>query len=151
MKLKYSKYIFLILFIGAVGAQPLLAAKPEFFTDWKGFALRGYDAVAYQKTGSAVKGNDKYIFKWKNAKWKFSSSENLSLFKSNPEKYAPRYGGYCAWAVANGYTASTDPEAFRIVDGKLYLNYNKSVQRTWERDIPGNIKRADRNWPGVLK
>ena len=72
------------------------------------------------------------------------------LFAADPEKYAPQYGGYCAWAVSQGYTASTDPEAWKIVDGKLYLNYSKSVQQTWEQDIPGNIAAGDGNWPKVL-
>ena len=72
------------------------------------------------------------------------------MFAANPEKYAPQYGGYCAWAVSQGYTASTDPEAWKIVDGKLYLNYSKSVQLTWEQDAAGNIAAADENWLTVL-
>jgi hypothetical protein len=74
----------------------------------------------------------------------------LAKFKADPEKYAPKYGGYCAWAVAQGYTAEIDPEAWKIVGGKLYLNYSKDVQKKWEQDIPGNIEKADQNWPGVL-
>ena len=62
-------------------------------------------------------------------------------------KYLPQYGAYCAWAVANGYTASVSPYAWKIVDGKLYLNYNQSIQKRWEEDIPGNIAKADENWP----
>ena len=73
------------------------------------------------------------------------------LFKANPEKYAPQYGGYCAFAVASGYTAKGDPEAWTIAGGKLYLNYNKSVQRGWEQDIPGNVRKGDANWPKVLE
>ncbi len=72
------------------------------------------------------------------------------MFAANPEKYAPQYGGYCAWAVSQGYTASTDPEAWKIVDGKLYLNYSKLVQLTWEQDAAGNIAAADENWPTVF-
>ena len=68
-----------------------------------------------------------------------------------PEKYAPQYGGYCAWAVSQGYTASSDPTAWKIVNGKLYLNYSVGVQRKWSEDIPGNIAKADSNWPNVLK
>ncbi|MEL7173254.1 MAG: YHS domain-containing (seleno)protein, partial [Pseudomonadota bacterium] len=85
------------------------------------------------------------------ATWRFSSAENRDLFVENPEKYAPQYGGYCAWAVAQGYTAATDPEAWAIVDDKLYLNYNKSVQAKWEKDVPGHIASADGNWPTVLE
>ena len=85
------------------------------------------------------------------ATWRFSSAANLAAFEADPEAYAPQYGGYCAWAVSQGYTASTDPTAWRIVDGKLYLNYSQGVQRRWEQDIPGNIVKADTNWPKVLE
>ena len=84
------------------------------------------------------------------AVWRFASAENREAFAANPVQYAPQYGGYCAWAVSQGYTASTDPEAWRIVDGKLYLNYSRSVQQKWEQDIPGNITAGDANWPKVL-
>ena len=76
-----------------------------------------------------------------------SSAANRDRFAADPEKYAPQYGGYCAWAVAQGYTAKIDPEAWRIVDGKLYLNYSKDVQTQWSEDIPGNITKGDANWP----
>jgi len=75
----------------------------------------------------------------------------LLLAPAGPAAYAPQYGGYCAWAVSQGYTASTDPHAWRIVDGKLYLNYSKGVQKRWQQDIPGNIAKGDANWPKVLK
>jgi hypothetical protein len=87
---------------------------------------------------------------WQGAAWRFASAENRERFEADPVAYAPQYGGWCAWAVAEGYTASTVPEAWKIVDGRLYLNYSRGVQRRWERDIPGNIARADANWPGVL-
>lgn len=96
-------------------------------------------------------GRDKFELDWKNAKWRFANAEHRDLFKFDPEKYAPQYGGYCAWAVSQGYTASVDPKnALRIVAGKLYLNYNVDIQKKWTKDIPGNIKKADTNWPGVL-
>ena len=98
-----------------------------------------------------VKGKKDFSRKWKGATWYFSSAQNRDLFRDNPEKYAPKYGGYCAYAVSQGYTASIVPEAWRIVDGKLYLNYSKGVQQTWEQDIPGYIKLADKNWPRLLK
>ncbi len=115
-----------------------------------GIAIKGTDPVGYFKQGKVVKGSDRFSYQWNNTTWHFASAENRDLFASNPQKYAPQYGGYCAWAVSQGYTAPIDPDAWKIVDGKLYLNYNKSIQRTWERDIPGNIAKADRNWPGVL-
>ncbi len=113
-------------------------------------AIKGTDPVAYFREGKPVRGSNEFTYQWMNATWKFASAQNRDLFASNPEKYAPQYGGFCAWAVSQGNTAPIDPNAWKIVDGKLYLNYNKSVQRTWEKDIPGNIAKADRNWPGVL-
>lgn len=71
--------------------------------------------------------------------------------QGDPQAYAPQYGGYCAWAVSQGHTASSDPQAWRIHDGKLLLNYSKGVQKTWEQDVPGFIAAADTNWPNVLE
>ncbi|MES9960501.1 MAG: YHS domain-containing (seleno)protein [Sedimenticola sp.] len=131
-------------------ANSALAAKSEIYTPFLGQALSGYDPVAYFTQGRPVKGSSKHTLEYKGETWRFSSEENRLAFERMPEKYAPRYGGYCAYAVASGYTASADPEAWSIVEGKLYLNYSKSVRDTWSRDIPGNIARADANWPKVL-
>ena len=131
----------------AVTSQKSTAIK--IYTE-NGVAIKGTDPVAYFQESKPVSGSDSFTYEWKNATWKFASAENRDLFASNPEKYAPKYGGYCAWAVSQGSTAPIDPSAWKIVDGKLYLNYDKRVQKTWEKDIPGNIAKADRNWPGVL-
>jgi hypothetical protein len=133
-------------------AVPAFAeGKSEVYTNWRGLAIKGYDTVAYHREGNAVEGSSQREFKWKEATWRFASSENRDLFQADPEKYAPRYGGYCAWAVSQGYTASVDPKnAWTVVEGKLYLNYNAEVKETWKKDIPGNIAKADANWPGVL-
>lgn len=127
------------------------AAEPPVFTGRGEFAINGYDAVAYHKQQKPVKGNSEFTAQWNGAKWRFASDENRSLFESDPERWAPRYGGYCAWAVSNNYTAKTDPDAWSIVDDRLYLNYNRRIRKKWSKDIPGNIKRADANWPEVLK
>ena len=87
--------------------------------------------------------------KYQGAVWQFSSEANKAKFVANPAKYAPQYGGYCAWAVSQGYTASGDPKQWKIVGGKLYLNYDASVQKRWEKNIPGFIQAADKNWPGI--
>lgn len=116
-----------------------------------GTALKGYDAVAYFKEGKPVKGKDDFRHEWMGAKWYFASAENRDEFAKNPEKYAPQFGGYCAWAVAHNYTASIDPEAWKIIEGKLYLNYSKDVQKKWEQDIPGFIKQGNENWPKLKK
>ena len=83
--------------------------------------------------------------------YRFASAEHLAAFRANPSRYVPQYGGYCAWAVSQGYTASGNPNNWRIVDGRLYLNYNDEIQTRWEQDIPGHITRANGNWPSVLE
>lgn len=128
----------------------LYAKKAPIWTDSKGLSLRGYDTVEYFQSGKALKGSKKFELSWQGAKWRFISAKNLEKFKSNKNKYAPQYGGYCSSAVAGGYTAPTDPHSFKIVNGKLYLNYNKSVHRAWLKNIKRNIEKADKNWPGVL-
>ena len=125
------------------------AGKPPVFADSEG-AIRGYDPVAYFNAGEPTKGIDQYTFEWEGGTFKFANAENLELFKAEPSKYTPQYGGYCAYGVSKGYTASIDPDAWNIVDGKLYLNYSLGVRKRWQQDIPGHIATADENWPGVL-
>ena len=125
------------------------AVDPVFST-YLGGAIRGYDPVAYHTEGAPVAGKRAHRVKWKGATWSFASAENKALFEGDPEKYAPRYGGYCAWAVSNGYTASIDPDAWSMVDGKLYLNYSLGVRDQWSQNIPGNIAKGDVNWPKLL-
>lgn len=127
-----------------------MAEKAEVYSSLFAVAISGYDPVAYFTQGKPVKGSGKHTLEYKGATWKFASLENKQAFEQMPEKYAPQYGGYCAYAVSQGYTASTDPEAWSIVDGKLYLNYSKSVRAKWKQDIPGHIKSANANWPKVL-
>lgn len=125
--------------------------KPAVFTGIvKGVAIGGYDAVAYFTDGRAVPGQPGISLEHEGAVWRFASEANRDAFKADPQRYAPQYGGYCAWAVASGYTAKGDPDAWTIADGRLYLNYNKSVQANWAKDIPGNVRKGDANWPGVL-
>ena len=134
----------------SVKSETAQAQKVEYFADSNGLAIRGTDPVAYFTQGKPVQGVAEFEYVWNHVTWRFASAENRDRFAANPEQYAPQYGGFCAWAVSQGYTASIDPQAWRIVDDKLYLNYNKGVQRRWERDIPGNIAKADANWPEVL-
>ena len=119
--------------------------------DGKGVAVKGYDVVAYFRQSAPVKGSPEFKQEWMGATWLFSSAENRDLFAGDPDKYAPRYGGYCAYAVSEGHTASIDPEAWRIADGRLYLNYSKGVQKKWEKDQATRIDRANQNWPGLHK
>jgi len=130
-------------------AQPL--AKAPVFAEFRSKrALDGYDPVAYFKAGKPEKGKAAHAVTWNGATWHFTSAENKAAFEASPQAFAPQYGGYCAWAVSEGYTAKGDPGAWRIVNGKLYLNYNASVQKSWEGDIPGRIAKGDKNWPTVL-
>ena len=132
-------------------ARAQQAAKPQVFSEFRSkLALDGHDPVAYFKSGKPQKGNLAHSLVWNGATWHFASAENKSAFEASPQSFAPQFGGYCAWAVSQGYTAKGDPSAWRIVDGKLFLNYNASVQRTWEKDMPGHIAKGEKNWPVVL-
>ena len=133
----------------AASASSLFAAQ-EINQTRSGVAIKGYDAVAYFVDQKAVKGSQSYTFEWRGATWYFQGEENRGLFAHSPEKYAPRYGGYCAYAVSKGSIAPGDPEAWTIHEGKLYLNFSRGVRDRWRRDIPGNIAKADANWPAVL-
>lgn len=139
-----ATFVVLPLSIGLAAVDPV---NKNIF----GTALKGYDAVAYFKESHAVKGKDEFRHEWAGAKWYFANAANRDEFAKSPGKYAPQYGGYCAWAVGHGYTANIDPEAWKIVDGKLYLNYDKSVQKMWEQDVPGWITKANENWPKLMK
>ena len=133
-------------------SMPALAGKPEIFTGLvPGNGAAGYDTVAYFTMGKPVKGSPDFATEWKGATWQFSSAENLEKFKANPAAFAPQYGGYCAYGVAKGSLVKGEPEQWKIVDGKLYLNYSAGVQKTWAKDAAGNIGKADGNWPGLLK
>ena len=135
-------------------AQALFTANTfalePVYSDHKGRAISGYDPVSYLDEKKARRGESTLTYRWNGADWYFSSPANQQKFMDDPEKYAPQYGGYCAWAVSKGYTAKTDPDAWHVKDGKLYLSYNRSVRRTWKEDIPGNVAKADRNWPNLL-
>ena len=133
----------LLLSTNAFAVDPI---HSNFF----GSAIDGYDPVAYFKENKAVEGDNDFIYEWNGAKWYFSNAENKQDFIATPEKYAPQSGGYCAWAVMQGAAVKTDPNAWHIEDGKLYLNYDKNVQAQWSQDILGNIKAADEKWPEVL-
>ncbi|WP_084397536.1 YHS domain-containing (seleno)protein [Henriciella aquimarina] len=142
------------LAIGVLGfsAAPAHADKAPVYTGlFSKTAVGGYDPVAYFTESRPVEGKKEFSTEYQGAEFRFASAENLSEFKANPEKYAPQYGGYCAWAVAEGKTAKGDPDHWKIVDGKLYLNYNKKIQDRWEQDQASYIDKANTNWPAVLK
>lgn len=129
-----------------VSAASLFAQKSEVFKP-SNVAIRGYDPVAYFTAGKPVKGDQNLALRWKGANWYFSSKENLNSFAKSPEKYAPQYGGYCAYGMSEGHKAPTDPDAWTIVDGKLYLNYSNDVKAKWRQNEKERIDQANKNWP----
>jgi hypothetical protein len=144
----HSRRTVISLFAVTLAALPAaLCAQGVFAED--GVAIRGYDPVAYFTEGRPRRGDPAFAADWQGARWLFASAANRDRFLADPEGHAPQFGGYCAWAVAEGYTAPIDPNAWRIVDGKLYLNYSRRIQNRWERDIPRNIARAIANWPAL--
>ncbi len=127
------------------------AGEPEIFTGLvKGVGAGGYDVVSYFRD-KPVEGKPEFAAGWNGAKWYFASAANMKAFQADPEKYAPQYGGYCAYAVSKGATAKGDPTAWTVVDGKLYLNYSEGIRTKWRQDVPGNIAAANTNWPKVLQ
>lgn len=149
-------FAFLLILAGllasAIHMKPAHAAKAPVYTGLvKGVGAGGYDVVAYFTQKKPVRGTKSITQSYQGVQWRFSSVENKNAFAANPEKYVPQYGGYCALAVSRNYTAKGDPKAWRIHDGKLYLNFNKSVRATWAKDIAGNVAKGNRNWPSVLR
>jgi len=143
------RFMFLALAF-VIFAQPSLAGGKIYSSGGK--AIEGYDPVAYFTDSKPVKGNSATAYEWKGTTWQFSNAANRDAFIAMPDKFAPQYGGHCAWAVSQGYTAGTDPDAWKIVDGKLYLNYSKSVQRRWLGGGTAKlIKAGDKNWPELEK
>lgn len=139
-----------VLFAVSVSTLMEAQAKTAFNASrFTGTAIDGTDPVGYFTQGKPVEGSPKFSLEWNGATWRFASARNRDLFKANPAKYAPQFGGWCAFAVSRGYTASIDPDAWSIVDGKLYLNYSVSVRKQWQEDVPGNIKAGEKNWPRI--
>jgi YHS domain-containing protein len=139
--------VFAVTSVLSLSAQ---AVEPTYTALFSSKAIKGYDTVAYFTEGKPVQGNEQYLTEYNKATWLFASQENLKLFIANPEKYAPQYGGYCAYAVSQNSTASIKPELFTIVDGKLYLNYNQSVNEKWLANRQDFVVQADKNWPTLL-
>ncbi len=124
-------------------------AAGESNVDASGLALKGYDPVAYFIEKKPVKGRTEFTAQHEGATYRFASAANRDAFNAAPAKYSPQYGGYCAFGAAGGYKAPIEPDAWTVVDGKLYLNYNQSVRRQWSSDIPGYVRKADANWPSI--
>jgi YHS domain-containing protein len=125
------------------------AALAQGNVDSSGLALKGYDPVAYFTDSKAVPGKAEFTAQHEGATYRFASAANRDAFAAEPARYSPQYGGYCAFGMASGYKAPIEPDAWTIVEGKLYLNYNQAVRSRWSSDIPGYVRKADTNWPTV--
>ena len=128
-----------------------LASVAGEFNESNGVAIKGYDPVAFFKENKPVRGKDDLRFEYKGSTFVFANADNRAAFAADPEKYAPQYGGYCAFGTARGYKADIDPSTFTVIDGRLYLNYNTQVQREWAADTNRFIRQANERWPTVSK
>ncbi|MEL6530760.1 MAG: YHS domain-containing (seleno)protein [Pseudomonadota bacterium] len=151
MKLKY-----LMIAAAAIAAPVAMTAPVQadggIFVGVEGsqVAVSGYDTVSYfQGNGVPVKGDARFMVKYNGAEWHFSSQSNADKFKANPEAFAPQYGGHCAWAMSRGSLAPGDPTLYKIHGGKLYLNFNQNVQKTWLGDVEGFIAKSDPAWTKI--
>ncbi|QBY01243.1 YHS domain-containing protein [Rhodophyticola sp. CCM32] len=133
----------------AAFTSPALAAEPETYAEG-GVAIDGSDAVAYFTEHGPVPGSPDHSFDWRGARWQFSSAANRDLFAAEPERYAPAFGGYCAFAASRGYLAPTMPEAWSIYEDRLYLNANLRARELWLAELPSVIAAGEANWPGIL-
>lgn len=145
--LKFAAGAFVALF--AIASLSVQAFAGALNLNSNGVAIKGYDPVAYFTENKPVKGSGSFSAEHDGAIYWFASSNNLDTFKANPDKYVPAYGGFCAYGVAQGVKVPIDPNAFKVVNGKLYLNITTKIQRTWEKDIPGYITKADNNWTSL--
>ena len=137
------KRAILILFVLAAGN---LAAQSVSYFNSDGVAIKGYDPVAYFKQNAAVKGDKRYAYSWQGTEWYFANAENMNAFKAQPDKFAPQFGGFCAYGVSEDHKSPTEPEAFTIVNDKLYLNYNLKVREMWRKNTDERIKQGNTNW-----
>jgi YHS domain-containing protein len=145
-----SVLIKILALVVAAALYATSAAAGEFY-EKDGAAIRGYDPVAYFTEGKPAKGSPDHKANYQGSTFYFKSQANRDAFAADPAKYAPQYGGFCAFGTAGGYKAATQPSAFTIVGNKLYLNYNQDVQKKWSSDIPGYVKSADGKWPEVSR
>jgi YHS domain-containing protein len=142
------KYYLLAVILFLTACSPTDKKGAEIFQK-EGAAISGYDPVAFFSERKPVKGSAEHTVNWKEAKWQFASKANLDSFKAAPEKYAPQYGGYCAYGTADGHKAPTEVETWTVLDGKLYFNYNKEVKNLWDKERPKYIEQADVNWEKI--
>lgn len=146
----HSRRAALAFLATAAAASPALARGPEIYTPTlSSLAAGGHDVVAFFSQGRPVEGSREFTHRWKSATWRFANAANRDAFVANPERYAPAYGGHCAWAASRGYRAAGDPRHWRIENGRLFLNYDARVHSLWLADSARMIVEADRRWPNL--
>ncbi|MBE1282708.1 MAG: YHS domain protein [Rhodobacteraceae bacterium] len=142
------------VFLAALTALALPVAKghaeTHVYSENAGFAINGYDTVTYFTHGDPQRGNPDFAVMWKGVTWLFVSDRNRESFESNPRAYAPQFGGYCSYAVSNGYLMKSDPLSWEIVDGQLYLTFSPDIHDMWVDEHVEHIERGRGNWPAVL-
>ncbi len=148
MKMKLKKKLLGLAALLFISSYSVGALAGEFY-EARGVAIKGFDPVAYFTDNKAVRGNESYSATYKGSKFLFASKEHQNIFEKDPSKYAPQFAGYCAFGVSKGAKAKIEGESFKIVDGKLYLNYDSYVQKTWKSDQAHLITKAEKNWPTV--
>ena len=143
---------FALLISGVASGWAGESARVQHLTnvDSQGVAIKGYDAVAYFTEGKAIQGAKDITYQWNGALWRFATQAHRELFVSQPEKYAPQFGGYCAYGAATGKIFDVDPEAWEIKGGKLYLVHNQNIKQQWIQDYSVFVEEANRKWPGIL-
>lgn len=150
--LKLIGLIFLLVLISVFiyaklnHVTPLNMADKTSYNSYSGIAIKGYDPVAYFVESEPLKGSEEFSTDWKGVEWQFASPENRDLFLSNPEKYAPQFGGYCAFAVTTGFTATIDPNAYLVNDGKLYLFNGEDLRINFMVEKDNSINTAHSKW-----
>jgi YHS domain-containing protein len=143
--MKTHHFLVVLLHLSTIGA---MAQRSEIYAPG-GKAISGYDPVAFYTAASPVKGMDSLAYNWKGSVWLFANRQDLRSFSANPEKYAPQYGGYCAYGAAQGHKASSEIDTWTVVNGKLYFNYNGKIKGLWVKDQQEMIRTADKQWPAI--
>lgn len=150
LRVNYEKYLKIALIFLLIVAGRAYGAEPIYTGIFSNSAVGGYDTVSFFTQEVPAKGSNAFQTQWRGADWYFISAENLEKFKKSPEKYAPQYGGYCAWAMAKGELAKGTPKYWHIEDDKLYLNYNEKIQNLWLSDKAEFIKKSIGKYRGLV-
>jgi hypothetical protein len=144
------KFLLAVMITAVFSTADLSAVRAGEFFERDRLAIDGYDPVAYFTEQKPMKGSPEFQSVYRSSTFQFASAAQRDAFVAEPDKYAPQYGGYCAYGMAKGYKAKIDPEAFSMIHGTLYLNYSDAVRTRWLSDVPGYIRQADAKWPTVM-